>query len=252
MKIFSWNVNGLRSVIKKNFYEFLEEYDIDVLCLQETRITEKDLAKVELNFKHKIFNFAEKAGYSGTCIMSQVEPISMEIVNLENHPLEGRICRAEFEKFILFSVYVPNSKNGLERLDYRENEWDKDLREYLNEQSKIKPVIMCGDLNVAHTEIDLTNPKQNRMSAGFTDEERRGMDLYLEQVPLVDIWRNMNPERENKYTWWSYRSAARLRNVGWRIDYFLISPQLQSIVNDAQVLDEVLGSDHCPVMLDIA
>jgi len=251
MKIISWNVNGLRAVMKKNFTEFLEIYNPDVLCLQEVRTPEKELEKIDLPFVYKKFSCAEKAGYSGTAILSKVAPLKMYEVQLENHPVEGRITAAEFESFTLFSIYVPNAQDDLRRLDYRQNNWDKDLRNFLHQESKKKPIIICGDLNVAHTEIDLARPKQNTMNAGFTTEEREGMSLMLEEVPLCDIWRARNPDVKDKYTWWSFRGGARSRNVGWRIDYFLISSELEKAIDSVDILDEVKGSDHCPIVLAI-
>lgn len=251
MRIFSWNVNGLRAVVKKNFYEFVEQYKPDVLCLQETRIPQKELAKIQLPFKYAQFGFSEKPGYAGTAILSNVKPLSMQSIRLENHPEEGRITRAEFDGFSLYSVYVPNSQDHLQRLDYREKCWDCDFRNYLAAESKTNGIVVCGDMNVAHTEIDLARPKDNTMSAGFTEQERRGMDLLLREVPLVDIWRKLNPEKTDKYSWWSFRGGARARNVGWRIDYFLVSPNLVGNVKNTDILDNVLGSDHCPLMLDI-
>ncbi len=249
MKLFSWNVNGLRAVLKKNFNDFVSECGPDVLCLQETKISLPDAEKLELPFKYKFFNCAERKGYSGTAILSNVEPLSTEIKDFDGHPHEGRIIRADFGSFNLVNVYVPNSKSELERLDYRCGEFDAEFRKYLSSLAEKKPLAVCGDFNVAHEEIDLARPDDNHMSAGFTDAERESFSKHLAEVPLVDVYRSLNPEGRNKYTWWSYRGGARARNVGWRIDYFLCTPNLMKDVSGFEILDNIEGSDHCPVAL---
>ncbi len=249
MKIYSWNVNGLRAIIKKNFYEFVESEKPDILCLQETKISDDLVGDFsELPFKYKIFNCAERKGYSGTAILSNIKPVSTSSFNLEGHPFEGRISAAEFDDFMLVSAYVPNSQSDLARLGYRHKSWDVDFANYLKGLGK--RIIVCGDFNVAHEEIDLARPNDNHFSAGFTDEEREGFGMILETVPLVDIWRLRNPDKVG-YTWWSYRGGARARNVGWRIDYFLVSPDIVASVEDCGISAEIEGSDHCPVWLKL-
>lgn len=248
MKIFSWNVNGLRAVLKKNFGEFLESFAPDILCLQETRLGAGGAGEIELGFKYKYFHCAAKGGYSGTAILSNLEPVSGGAVALEGHPDEGRIVELDFGDFKLVDVYVPNSRAGLERLSYRENSWGPDFRNYLRGLGD--RVVVCGDFNVAHSEIDLARPSANRKSAGFTDQEREDFSKLLREVPLVDVWRSRNPDAK-QYTWWSYLGGARKRNVGWRIDYFLTSPGIVKNVVDCRIHDDVLGSDHCPVSLEL-
>jgi len=251
MKIFSWNVNGLRAVLKKNFYDFVASHAPDVLCLQETKISMQDALALDIPFKYKYFNCAEKKGYSGTAIFSNEEPLDVQSVQLEGHPDEGRILCANFAAFYLVNVYVPNSKTELERLSYRTQSFDADFRRYLKGLAKTKGVIVCGDLNVAHEEIDLARPADNHFSAGFTDEERASFAAHLKNGGLIDVWRALNPERQNKYSWWSYRGGARDRNVGWRIDYFLCTPDIFKKVKDADIHDDVTGSDHCPVSVTL-
>lgn len=246
MKIFSWNVNGIRAILKKDFSGFLKKYSPDVLCLQETKISRDLLDGLDIPFKYKCFNCAEKRGYSGTAILSNIEPFEMSNFQFENHPDEGRICLADFGTFKLVNVYTPNSQSQLQRLKYRQKSWDLDFRNFLSGMKK--PILVCGDLNVAHEEIDLANPSTNHNSAGFTDQEREGFSAMLDEVPLVDAWRERNPNKV-KYTWWSYRGGARSRNVGWRIDYFLASPALK--IKNCEIHDEVEGSDHCPVSVEI-
>ena len=249
MKIYSWNVNGLRAILKKNFFEFVNIVNPDILCLQETKISSDLINQFDdLPFKYKYFSCAERKGYSGTAILSNVKPLSVSSFTLEGHPDEGRITTAEFENWTLVSAYIPNSQAELTRLKYRQNSWDIDFASYL--KSLGNRVVACGDFNVAHKEIDLARPKDNHFSAGFTDEEREGFGNLLKNVPLLDIWRKRNPE-EVKYSWWSYRGGARARNVGWRIDYFLISPELEESVFDCGISSEIEGSDHCPVWIDI-
>ena len=248
MKIYSWNVNGLRAVMTKNFGSFLESEKPDILCLQETRISADMCDKIELPFKYKYFSCADKKGYSGTAILSNIEPKSGGAVDLEgDHPNEGRITEADFGKFTLISAYVPNSQPELARLDYR-CKWNKHFLELVQ---KRKNVLVCGDLNVAHNEIDLARPDDNHLSAGFSDQEREDFTTLLEKAPLVDLWRERNPDTADKYTWWSYRGGARSRNVGWRIDYFLSSPSLAKKIKSVEIHDKILGSDHCPVSIEL-
>ncbi|MBN1500562.1 MAG: exodeoxyribonuclease III [Spirochaetes bacterium] len=246
MKITSWNVNGIRAVIKKGFYEFIESDNPDILCIQETKASQE---QVELNlseYPYQYWNSAEKKGYSGTLILSKISAISVKNgIDIPKHDKEGRVITLEFEKFFLVTIYVPNSKRELERLDYRQKEWDIDLLNYLKKFEKKKPVIFCGDLNVAHKEIDLANPKTNRRNAGFTDEEREGFDNIL-SAGFIDTFREFE-KGPGHYTWWSYMGHAREKNVGWRIDYFCISKALRPVLENAYILPEVMGSDHCPV-----
>jgi len=247
MKIFSWNVNGLRAVMTKTFSEFVSECRPDVLCVQETRLCPDSAAALDLPFKYKFFSHADKKGYSGTAILSNVEPSAGGTANFDGHGEEGRITWADFDGFRLVSAYIPNSQDGLRRLEYRQK-WDAEFRAFLKKNS---PVVACGDFNVAHKEIDIARPDANRMSPGFTDEERADFTELLGGAELVDIWRARNPDAADKYTWWSYRGGARKRNVGWRIDYFLVSESLEKRVADCGICDGVLGSDHCPVYVDI-
>lgn len=252
MKLISWNVNGIRAVIKKNFGEFVAQYQPDILCLQETkaRAEQVDLP-LELAGYRCYWNAAQKPGYSGTAIFTKHEPININYgIGIEEHDTEGRVITAEFPDFHLVTVYTPNSQNELRRLPYRQ-EWDADFLAYCKELEQSKPVIFCGDLNVAHQEIDLARPKQNRQSAGFSDEERANFDKILE-AGFIDTFRHLHPDITDTYSWWSYRAGARGKNVGWRIDYFCISSTLMDRVKSAEILADVHGSDHCPVTLDIA
>ena len=257
-KLLSWNVNGLRAVLKKGFEEFLTTEAPDVLCLQETKISE-DLVD-QFTFKgypYTYWNCAEKKGYSGTAILSQTEPIEVTHgIGIAKHDCEGRVLTAEFKDYYLVTVYTPNSQNHDEnkrprRLDYRTLEWEPDFLAYLKSLEANKPVVLCGDLNVAHCEIDLANPKTNRKNAGFTDEERACFDDLL-QADFIDTFRTLHPETTDAYSWWSYRAAARKRNIGWRIDYFCMSQSLESKLKDARILPHVQGSDHCPVGLTLS
>lgn len=262
MKIFSWNVNGLRAVLKKGaFQEFLAKYDPDIICLQETK-AKQGQAEVDFEEYVEIWNSAERAGYSGTAIFAKVQPLNVRFGMFDEQNkgfawvdefgdvrTEGRLLTAEFDDFYLVDAYVPNAKDSLERLKFRETVWDPALLSYLKELEKTKPVILCGDMNVAHKEIDLARPKQNVGHAGFTDEERQGMTNYL-AAGFVDSFRFKNPEKV-KYSWWSYRGQARTNNVGWRIDYFLLSNSLKDKLVEAEICDEVMGSDHCPVMIEM-
>lgn len=249
MKLVSWNVNGLRACITKGFYDFAKEVDADVISLQETKMYEGQ-APVEVEGYSQNWNSADKKGYSGTLVLSRVPLTGATIdMGIDVHDHEGRIVTAEFEDFYLVNVYTPNSKNELERLDYR-MEWEDAFRDYVLRLDDIKPVIICGDLNVAHEEIDLKNPKTNRRNAGFTDEERNKLSTLLASG-FVDSFRQIHPDEPHHYSWWSYRANARKNNTGWRIDYFLVSKKIAAQIKDAYILPEVLGSDHCPVVLEI-
>ena len=249
MKLISWNVNGLRAVMKKNFYEFVNDTNPDILCIQETKMQEGQ-ADVELPEYHKYWCSAEKKGYSGTLTLSKEEPLNVTCnMGVDKHDHEGRIVNCEYPGFYLVNVYVPNSQNELARLDYR-MEWEDDFLKYIKQLENNKPVIICGDMNVAHKEIDLKNPATNRRNAGFTDEEREKMSL-LQASGLTDTFRFFYPEREGAYSWWSYRGNARANNTGWRIDYFLVSKALEDRLESADILTDVYGSDHCPVVLEI-
>ena len=249
MRLISWNVNGLRAVMKKNFYEFVNEADPDILCIQETKMQEGQ-AEVELPQYHKYWCSAEKKGYSGTLTLSKEEPVNVTCnMGVDKHDHEGRIVCCEYPGFYLVNVYVPNSQNELARLDYR-MEWEEDFLKYIKQLEKSKPVIICGDMNVAHKEIDLKNPATNRKNAGFTDEEREKMSI-LQDSGLTDTFRFFYPDREGAYSWWSFRGNARANNTGWRIDYFLVSEKLNDRLKGADILMDVQGSDHCPVVLDI-
>lgn len=244
MKLISWNVNGIRAAIKKGFCDFVKTEDPDILCLQETKARPEQV-NLELAGYHKVWNSAEKKGYSGTAVFSKIPPINVQLnTDSEEHSGEGRVITAEFKDFFLVNVYTPNAKRGLLRLDYRQ-EWDTHFLEYLQKLEKKKPVIFCGDLNVAHKEIDLKNPKSNKRNAGFTDEEREGFSRYV-RAGFVDTFREFNKEPGN-YTWWSYMFNARAKNIGWRIDYFAISQSLKPKLTDAFILPKIMGSDHCPV-----
>ena len=253
MKLISWNVNGLRANITKGFETFFKQIDADIFCIQETKMQKEqiDITIQNIFKKYKQYwNSALKKGYSGTAVFSKKEPINVTYgIGIEEHDKEGRIITLEFEKFFLVNCYTPNSKKGLERLDYRML-WEDEIKKYLIKLDKIKPVIYCGDLNVAHEEIDLKNPKTNRKSAGFTDEERNKMTELL-KMGFTDTFRYLYPEKENAYSWWSYMSNARDKNVGWRIDYFIVSKSIEIQIQDSMIYSEVLGSDHCPIGLEI-
>lgn len=247
MKLISWNVNGLRAVFKKGFMEWLSEENPDILCLQETKM---QLDQLDRDFPgyHHFFNSADKKGYSGTAILTKEEPISVTYDFGEDvHRHEGRIITAEYENFYLVCCYTPNSQDELRRLPYRMT-WEDALRDYLMELDKVKPVVYCGDLNVAHEEIDLKNPKTNHKNAGFSDEEREKMTVLLGSG-FTDTFRHLYPDTTDAYSWWSYRGGARGRNVGWRIDYFVVSDRFMSSVKEASIHPDVLGSDHCPVSI---
>jgi len=250
MKIISFNVNGIRAIVKKSFIEDMTRIDPDIICLQETKATVdqvKDALKPLDNY-YVYGNEAEKKGYSGTAIMTKTNPIKVSYdIGISEHDKEGRVICAEYDDYYLMCVYVPNSGSELLRLDYRKK-WDKDFCSYIKNLEQSKPVVVCGDFNVAHTSIDLARPKQNyNRSAGFMQDEIDGMDRYTKEN-LVDTFRYFNPE-ELKYSWWSYRAGARKKNIGWRIDYFLVSEQLLKEIKSAEIHNEVLGSDHCPVSI---
>lgn len=249
MKLISWNVNGIRACVKKGFIEFFKEVDADIFCLQETKLQEGQIV-LDLDGYYQYWNYAEKKGYSGTAVFSKIEPISVSYgLDIEEHDTEGRVITLEYKDFYLVNVYTPNSQRELARLDYR-MKWEDDFRDYLKGLDMKKPVILCGDLNVAHKEIDLKNPSTNKKNAGFTDEERGKMTTLIESG-FIDSFRHIYPEKEDAYTWWSYMRQARDRNVGWRIDYFMVSKQLEDRIKSATIHSEVLGSDHCPVELTI-
>ncbi len=248
-KFISWNVNGLRACVTKGFLDFFKEIDADIFCLQETKLQAGQI-ELELPDYHMYWNYAEKKGYSGTAIFTKEEPINVTYgIGIEEHDKEGRVITAEFDKFYFVTCYTPNSQNELKRLDYR-MQWEDAFREYLKVLDSKKPVILCGDLNVAHNEIDLKNPKTNRKNAGFTDEERGKMTSLLNSG-FTDTFRYFNPDKEGIYSWWSYRFKAREKNAGWRIDYFIASSSLNSKLIRADIHTQILGSDHCPVELVI-
>ncbi|MBO4804174.1 MAG: exodeoxyribonuclease III [Muribaculaceae bacterium] len=249
MKFISWNVNGLRAVAGKGFTDIFKELDADFFCLQETKM---QAGQLDLEFEgyRSYWNYAEKKGYSGTAIYSRHEPLSVSYgIGIEEHDREGRVITLEMPDFYLVTCYTPNSQDGLKRLDYRMT-WEDAFRAYLLALDEKKPVIVCGDLNVAHQEIDLKNPKSNRKNAGFTDEEREKMTVLLSSG-FTDTWRFFNPDVADVYSWWSYRFRAREKNAGWRIDYFLVSDRLQEKLADAKIHTGIFGSDHCPVEVDI-
>ena len=247
MKFISWNVNGIRACVTKGFLDYFKEVDADIFCLQETKLQE---GQIDLNLEgyYDYWNYAQKKGYSGTAIFTKKKPISVSYgIDIEEHDNEGRVITLEFEDFYFITVYTPNSQSELKRLDYR-MKWEDDFREYLKKLDNIKPVIVCGDLNVAHKEIDLKNPKTNRKNAGFTDEEREKLTTLLNNG-FIDTYIYFNPNKEGIYSWWSYRFNARKNNSGWRIDYFLASEKLKDRLVSADIHTEILGSDHCPVEL---
>lgn len=249
MKLISWNVNGLRAVMKKNFMEYFNQQDADIFCLQETKLQEGQI-EMDLPGYFQYWNYAEKKGYSGTAIFTKKEPLGISYgIQIDHHDKEGRVITLEYEEFFMVNVYTPNAKPELARLEYR-MEWEDDFRKYLKQLEEKKPVIVCGDLNVAHTEIDLKNPKTNRKNPGFSDEER-GKFTELIEAGFVDTFRFFYPDKEGAYTWWSYRFNARANNSGWRIDYFCVSDVLKEELKKAEIHADVMGSDHCPVLLEI-
>ena len=253
MKLISWNVNGLRAAMKKGFKEFFEDENADIFCIQETKMQQDqidDEIKNVVNKYNCYWNSARKKGYSGTAVFTKEKPINVTYgIGIEEHDQEGRIITLEFKKFYLVNCYTPNSKRELERLEYR-IKWEDEIRNYLLKLNETKPIILCGDLNVAHMEIDLKNPKSNRHNAGFTDEERGKMTELLDSG-FTDSFRYLYPTKENCYTWWSYMFNARANNAGWRIDYFIVSKSLEKDIREAIIYSEVMGSDHCPVGLEL-
>lgn len=249
MKLVSWNVNGLRAIYKKGFEESFKELDADIFCIQETKMQEGQI-ELDLQGYYQYYNYAERKGYSGTAIFTKKEPLKVSYgIGIEEHDKEGRVITLEFDKFYMVNCYTPNSGRELARLEYRMT-WEDEFKKYLIKLDKQKPVIICGDLNVAHTEIDLKNPKSNRKNAGFTDEERSKIEELLNSG-FTDSFRKMYPDKEGAYTWWSYMFNARANNAGWRIDYFLISDRISKNIKDAYIYSEIMGSDHCPVGLEI-
>ncbi|EHR1402866.1 exodeoxyribonuclease III [Listeria monocytogenes] len=249
MKLISWNVNGLRAAVKKGFLEYFEEVDADIFCLQETKLQEGQI-ELDLPAYKDYWNYAVKKGYSGTAIFTKVEPLSVQYgLGVPEHDTEGRVITLEFEEFFMVTVYTPNSQSELKRLDYRMT-FEDAILEYVKNLDKTKPVVLCGDLNVAHEEIDLKNPKTNRKNAGFSDEERAKFSAFLD-AGFIDSFRYFYPDLTDAYSWWSYRMNARARNTGWRIDYFVVSERLKDKLVDAKIHADVLGSDHCPVELEL-
>ena len=253
MKLISWNVNGLRAVINKGFEDFFKEVDADIFCIQETKMQEEQIdGNIENIFKNynTYWNSAEKKGYSGTAIFTKKKPVDVTYgIGIEEHDKEGRVITLEYNSFYMVNCYTPNSKRELERLDYRMI-WEDEFRKYLLKLNESKPVIVCGDLNVAHKEIDLKNPKSNRRNAGFTDEERNKMTELL-GAGFTDSFRYLYPDKTDMYTWWSYMFKAREKNAGWRIDYFIVSKSIENRIKESYIFSEVMGSDHCPVGLEI-
>ena len=249
MKLVSWNVNGIRAVLTKGFEDFFKNVNADIFCVQETKCQE---GQVELEFEgyQSFWNSAEKKGYSGTAIFTKIKPLAVKYgIGIEEHDKEGRVITLEFKDFYMVNIYTPNSKRELERLDYRQI-WEDEIRKYLLNLNKTKPVIMCGDLNVAHKEIDLKNPKTNTHNAGFTIEERNKMTELLNSG-FIDTFRYLYPDKTDCYTWWSYMRKAREKNVGWRIDYFIVSDSIKDKIKEANIYQEIMGSDHCPIGLEI-
>ncbi len=249
MKFISWNVNGLRACVKKGFEEVFKEQDADIFCIQESKMQEGQL-DLETPGYYQYWNYARKKGYSGTGIFTKKEPLSVSYgIGIEEHDQEGRVITLEFEEYYFITVYTPNSQTELARLSYR-MQWEDDFLAYIKKLEEKKPVIFCGDLNVAHKEIDLKNPKTNRKNAGFTDEERGKFSALLE-AGFIDTFRYFYPNMEQIYSWWSYRFKAREKNAGWRIDYFIVSEALKDRLEDAKILTDIYGSDHCPVVLEM-
>lgn len=249
MKLVSWNVNGLRAIYKKGFIDIFKDLNADIFCVQETKMQEGQI-ELDLDGYYEYYNYAERKGYSGTAIFTKKEPLNVSYgIGIEEHDREGRVITLEFDQFYMVNCYTPNSGRELARLDYRMT-WEDAFRGYLKELDSKKPVIICGDLNVAHTEIDLKNPKSNRKNAGFTDEERGKIDMLLESG-FTDTFRKIYPEKVGAYTWWSYMFNARANNAGWRIDYFLTSDRIGGNIKDAYIYSEIMGSDHCPVGLEL-
>lgn len=249
MKLVSWNVNGIRACVKKGFLSYFEQVNADIFCLQETKLQAGQI-ELQLEGYHQYWNYAVKKGYSGTAVFTKIKPISVKYgVGELNEEDEGRILTLEYDQFYLVNIYTPNAKRDLTRLPYR-LEWEDEIKMYLKQLDQVKPVVMCGDLNVAHEEIDLKNAKSNRGNSGFTVEERGKMTALLEEG-FIDTFRYFYPEQEGAYTWWSYMSKVRERNIGWRIDYFITSARLADCLKDANIHPQTLGSDHCPIVLEI-
>lgn len=249
MKLISWNVNGLRACVQKGFLDYFNKVNADVFCIQETKLQEGQI-DLDLPDYHQYWNYAEKKGYSGTAIFTKIKPLSVSYgIGIEEHDKEGRVIAAEFEEFYVVVCYTPNSQRGLARLDYR-MDWEDAFKAYLKKLEEHKPVILCGDLNVAHKEIDLKNPKTNRKNAGFTDEERSKMTALLDDG-FTDTFRYFFPDATDRYSWWSYMGKAREKNVGWRIDYFISSKSLDNKLVSADIHHDIFGSDHCPIELII-
>lgn len=249
MKLISWNVNGLRACVGKGFPEYFREEDADIFCIQETKL-QQDQITLDFSGYEQYWNYALKKGYSGTAVFTKKKPLDVKYgIGMDEHDQEGRAITLEYEDFYLVTAYIPNSQRELARLDYR-MKWEDDFRSYLMELDRVKPVILCGDLNVAHKEIDLKNPKSNRRNAGFTDEEREKMTKLLDSG-FIDSFRHFYPDKEGAYSWWSYMGNARAKNVGWRIDYFIVSERLKESMKDAEIHSHVMGSDHCPVVLEM-
>lgn len=250
MKLVSWNVNGLRACVKKGFLDYFQEVDADIFCVQETKLQAGQIA-LELEGYHQYWNYAVKKGYSGTAVFTKNEPLSVKYgLGVDDSEAEGRILTLEFAEFYLVNVYTPNSQRDLARLGFR-LEWEDRILAHLKELDAIKPVILCGDLNVAHQEIDLKNPKSNHGNSGFTEEEREKMTVFLE-AGFIDSFRHFYPAQEGSYTWWSYMSKVREKNIGWRIDYFIVSASMRDRLIDATIHSEIMGSDHCPVLLELS
>ena len=250
MKLISWNVNGLRACVQKGFLDYFKSADADIFCIQETKLQEGQIQLDDLEGYSQYWNYAEKKGYSGVAMFTKTQPISVSYgMGIDEYDTEGRLITAEFADFYIITCYTPNSQQELKRLDFRVK-WENELRKYIAELEKMKPVILCGDLNVAHQEIDLKNPKTNRKNAGFTDEEREEMTKLLNQG-YIDTFRYLHPDVTGEYSWWSYRFKAREKNAGWRIDYFIVSEALKDKLEGADIHTEILGSDHCPIELDL-
>ena len=250
MKIISWNVNGIRAVLKKGFIDFINKTNPDIICIQETKASPEQVDLTLEKYPYKYWNSAIKKGYSGTAIFSKVKPLNVENdLKIEKHDQEGRVICFELENYYLVTVYTPNSKRDLSRLNYRQKEWDIDFLKYLKKLESKKPVIFCGDLNVAHKEIDLKNPKPNKKNAGFTNKEKEGFENYI-LSGFVDTFRIFNQE-PGHYTWWSYMFNARTKNIGWRIDYFCVSEQIKNKISKSIILTDIMGSDHAPILIEI-
>ena len=249
MKLISWNVNGIRACVKKGFLDYFNSVDADMFCLQETKLQEGQI-DLELEGYHQYWNYAKRKGYSGTAIFTKVKPLSIDYgIGIEEHDQEGRVITLQFDQFYLVNVYTPNAKRDLSRLDYRLT-WEDDFLNFILKLEEEKPVIICGDLNVAHEEIDLKNARANRGNSGFTEAERGKLSSFLASG-YVDSFRYFYPEMPDSYTWWSYMNKVRERNIGWRIDYFIVSSKLEEFIQDAEIHSEILGSDHCPIMLQL-